>query len=145
MKNILIASLVVIFVSTQALGFQQSAPWKKFSPPAGKFSILMPSEPTPEVRDVDTAVGTLKLYLFAASTSSGYFLASYGDYPSAPADSNEAESVLDGVRDGIVNGSNSELVSENRFSFYSHPARACHQKDGPGQSDYLSLESLSGR
>jgi hypothetical protein len=123
MKKILTASLVVVFVSTVAFGFQQGAPWKKFSPPAGKFSIIMPSEPTPEVEDVETDVGTMKLHLFSASTSNGYVLASYGDYPSAPADSNEAESVLDGVRDGIVNGSNSELVSENKFSFYSHPAR----------------------
>jgi len=123
MKKMLTASLVVIFLSTLALGFQQGAAWKKFSPPLGRFSVLMPSEPTAEVKDVETKVGMLKLHQFSASTGSGYFLASYGDYPSAPADSNEAESVLDGVLSGIVNGSNSELVSETKFSFYSNPAR----------------------
>jgi hypothetical protein len=123
MKKILLASLVVVSLSTLAFGLQQGAPWQKFNSPEGKFNVLMPSEPTLEVRDVDSAVGMLKLYLYSTSTSSGYFLASYGDYPTAPKDANEAESVLDGVRDGIVSGSKSELVSEKKISLYGYPGR----------------------
>ena len=96
---------------------------EKIQPAFGEVQCPHAVRTTAEVKDVETKVGMLKLHLFSASTGSGYFLASYGDYPSAPADSNEAESVLDGVLSGIVNGSNSELVSETRFSFYSYPAR----------------------
>ena len=123
LKKILIASLVVIFVNTLAFAFQRDAPWERFNSPEGNFNILMPSKPAIDLKDVDTAVGTLKLHLFSASTDTGYFLVSYGDYPSAPADLNDAESVLNGVRDGIVNGSTSELVSEKKISLYSYPGR----------------------
>jgi hypothetical protein len=123
LKKILIAPLLVVLVSTLAFGFQQGALWEKFNSPEGKFNILMPSKPTLEVRDVDSAVGKLTIYLYSTSNSTGYFLASYGDYPTAPKDANEAESVLDGVREGIQKGSKSEIVSEKKILIDTYPGR----------------------
>jgi hypothetical protein len=123
LKKILIAPLLVVLVSTPAFGFQQGALWEKFNSPEGKFNILVPSKPALEVRDVDSSLGKLTLYLYTTSNSSGYFLASYGDYPVAPKDANQAESVLDGVRDGIQTGSKSEIVSEKKISLDSYPGR----------------------
>lgn len=123
LKKILIAPLLVVLVSTPAFGFQQDALWEKFNSPEGKFNILMPSKPTLEVKEVDSSLGKLTLYLYSTSNSTGYFLASYGDYPVGPKDANEAESVLDGVRDGIQKGSTSEIVSEKKILIASYPGR----------------------
>jgi len=72
---------------------------------------------------IDSSLGKLTIYLYSTSNSSGYFLASYGDYPVGPKDANQAESVLDGVRDGIQTGSKSEIVSEKKILLDSYPGR----------------------
>jgi len=123
LKKILFAPLIVALVSTLAFGLQQDAPWEKFNSPEGKFNVLMPSKPTLEVSDVDSSVGKLTLYRYSTSNSTGYFLASYGDYPTAPKDANEAESVLDRAREGISEGSKSEIVSEKRILIAGYPGR----------------------
>ena len=145
LNKILTASLLVVLVSTLAVGFQQGALWEKFNSPEGKFNILMPSKPALEVRDVDSSLGKLTLYLYSTSNSSGYFLASYGDYPVGPKDANQAESVLDGVRDGVLKGSTSELGSPRRkISLDDLPGPGLHQQENASRrSDDLQLEEFT--
>jgi hypothetical protein len=123
LKKILIAPLLVVLVSTLAFGFQQGALWEKFNSPEGKFNILAPSKLALKVGEVDSVQGKLTLYLYSTSNSSGYFLASYGDYLVGPKDANEAESVLDGVRDGIQAGTKTEIVSEKKILIDGYPGR----------------------
>ena len=118
-----IVCLLIVFIKTAALGQPQADKWEKFSSPEGKFNILTPSKPKLDVKDVESAQGTLKLYFYGASGTAGFFAASYGDYTLEAKTADEKATVLDGVRNGINKGINGKLVSERKISLYGYPGR----------------------
>jgi hypothetical protein len=89
----------------------------------GRFSVSMPSKPEQGERDVDSAVGKLKLHTFGASNDVGQFMVSYADYPTEAASAAQQESVLDGVRGGVLKGLQAELISETKVSTKGYPGR----------------------
>jgi hypothetical protein len=120
--------ILALLTYTVAYGIKQPgpaepAPWEKFSSPEGRFTLLMPAKPTVSTRDVDTKVGKLTLYSYAAGNSVAFFGGSFADYPTAARDVAHAEEVLDGVRDGVLKGSESKLISEKKISVKGHPGR----------------------
>lgn len=123
LKKTFAAVLVVVLTGTLAFGFQEPAKWERFNSPEGRFNILMPKKPEVEVKDVDSAIGKLTLYAYSASTVTGYYLVSYGDYPVEPKDVAQREKVLDGVRSGVLNGLEAKMDSEKKITLGEHPGR----------------------
>ena len=128
LKRTCAALLLALQTCTVAFGLQQTgpsgpAPWEKFSSPEGRFSVLMPAPRQASSREVDTPFGKLTVYVYDASSSLGYFTVTYVDYPVAAKDAAHAEEVLDGVRDGVMEGIKGKLTSEKKISIKSHPAR----------------------
>jgi hypothetical protein len=115
LKNLRVVPIIVLLLAPIASAFQETAPWRTFNSPEGKFSVLMPTEPKLAVQDVDSAVGKLTLYSYASSSKAAYLLAAYGDYPKEPSDGAQVELVLDGVVDGVLKGIGGEKISENKI------------------------------
>jgi hypothetical protein len=124
LKKTLATSIVILLLSSLVLGFQEAEAWPTFNSPEGRFSVVMPTKPRVEVKDVDSAVGKLTLYSYSSSTAAVFLLVSFGDYPKEPADAAHKEDVLDGVRDGVLKGLGAELLSEERITIGINPGRA---------------------
>jgi len=122
MKKTPSAMLIVLICSAIAFGFQLPSGWISFSSPEGRFSVGAPAKPQEDVKDIDSVVGKLQLHSFATSTAIAYFMVSYGDYPNEPA-ADRREAVLDGVRDGVINGLAGELISETKITINGYPGR----------------------
>ena len=102
------APLLILLTWTSAFAQQAPAVWEKFTSPEGRFHVLMPAKPSVETKEVDSPVGKLTLYAYSASNDSGYFLASFGDYPAEPKDAANVETVLDSVQAGVLKGIEAE-------------------------------------
>ena len=122
LKKTIATPIIVLFLSAFAFGFQLPSDWVSFKSAEGRFSVGMPKTPTPAVKDVDSALGKLQLYSFTASSSTTFYLACYGDYPTEPG-SDRQTVVLDLVRDGVVKGIEGEFIAEKVISIDGHPGR----------------------
>ncbi len=114
--------IIILLLSTFAFGWQLPADWVSYSSPDGRFSIGMPKTPVEDVKDVESVVGTLKLHSFPSTSATAHFLVSYGDYPTEPAADNR-EAILDGVRGGVIKGSEGQLISETKITLDGYPGR----------------------
>lgn len=124
MRKIPAAILFAILLFIVAPKVQSQTEWPTFDSPEGKFSVLLPTKPTVEVKEIDSAIGKLTMYAYASENNLGYFLVSFGDYPKEPVDAAQKESVLDGVRSGVVKGLEGTLQSETKITLDGHPGRA---------------------
>lgn len=122
MKSV-IAACLLLANTIAAGGFQTTMEWMKFTSPEGRFSVMLPSSPKAETKDVDTAVGKLTLYSYETSSRTAYFAVSFADYPREPPDAAGIEATLDGVRDGVLKGIDAELLSEKKISLGGHAGR----------------------
>ncbi|MFN2492296.1 MAG: hypothetical protein ABR501_05355 [Pyrinomonadaceae bacterium] len=121
-KQTLIATLLILLGHTFAFGFQTSEPWQKFSSEEGKFTILMPTKPKVEVKEVDSQIGKLTQYVYVSSTDNGLFQVSYADYTVDPP-SEKRDSVLEAIREGVITGLKAELVTQKNITLQGYPGR----------------------
>jgi hypothetical protein len=128
LKKISVATLIIVLVSSVAVAFQTDQAWPTFDSPEGRFSVVLPTKPTVEVKDIDSAVGKLTMYAYSSSNNVAYFMVSFGDYPKDPTDAAQKETVLDGVRSGVVKGLEGTLLSETKITIDGHPGRAFKAK-----------------
>jgi hypothetical protein len=108
--------------------------------PYGGFQLTFPVEPTYNYQDLETAVGTLRMYFFSYETSSVAYMMSYIDYPAdkvALADKNE---MLKGALNGYINNLKLSLQSEIKINYGNYPGLMFYANDGQKFSvirDYL--------
>ena len=136
-KKIFAISIMILLLNGAGLAFQEGVEWPTLSTPEGRFSVLMPTKPETAVRDVDTAVGKLALYTFASSNNTGQFMLSYADYPNEVSNATQQETVLDGVRGGVLKGLEAELMSETKVTLKGHPGREFRAKKMSGDSELV--------
>jgi len=122
LKNTFFLLLFVLFINLTAFS-QAKSTWKKFSSSEGKFSVLMPSEPTTEARKADSALGKLTIHLFNAESALGIFFVSYTDYPDGPDYAAQRENVLDGVQKGIAESLGVAPFAEAEIEMGGSPGR----------------------
>ncbi|MCA1592122.1 MAG: energy transducer TonB [Acidobacteria bacterium] len=108
-----------------------SKAWKEFSSAEGRFTVLLPGTPTPQVQTQDTAIGKLDVHTFTLTTSMQYGVM-FVDYPRTMEDSGAAKQFLDGARDGGVKGVNGTLLEEKETSLDGHPGRIIKVRVGDG-------------
>ncbi len=98
---------------------QENSAWISFTSHEGRFTVLMPAKPKIEVKDTDTAQGTLPLHLISASNENAYFLISYNDFPNV--DEANKQAALEAGRTGAIESMGGQLVSERKISIGSNP------------------------
>lgn len=128
LKKICSVSLLMLLCSGLVSAVQEVVvEWSRVDSLEGRFNATMPSKPEPGSREVDSAVGKLTVYTFAASNKTGYFMISYGDYPNEPTSANQ-EGVLGRVTSGVIKGLKAELISETKISLKGYPGREFRAK-----------------
>ncbi|MFN2532150.1 MAG: hypothetical protein ABR555_12720 [Pyrinomonadaceae bacterium] len=123
MKKAPVLTLVVWLACLVAAAQQDTSSWVFFESPEGRFNIMLPAKPTTNIKTVDSAVGKLSLHYYTSVNNVGSFLFSYGDYPTAPAEEEQRQNVLDGVRGGVLQVMQTKLVSETKISLRGYPGR----------------------
>lgn len=110
----------VLFGLIASVAFaQENSGWTSFTSPEGRFTVQMPTKPSIEVKDTDTAQGTLPLHLFSASNTTGYFLVTYNDYPNV--DSSNVQAALEAGQKGGVESLGGELLSTHKIALGNNP------------------------
>ncbi len=117
----ILVSAIAILVGVMGSGVvaQENSGWTSFTSPEGRFTVLMPAKPKIEVKDTDTAQGTLPLHLISASNENAYFLISYNDFPNVEEANKQA--ALEAGRTGAIESMGGELVSERKISIGNNP------------------------
>lgn len=101
-----------------------AAPWKEFSSPEGRFSVLMRGNPKQEKSQIDKPEGKIETVSYLTSTPEGRaYSVAYSDYPEAWVKTKSPADLLDGARDGAVNRIRGELLSEQKINIQGAPAR----------------------
>ncbi|HSE31531.1 MAG TPA: hypothetical protein VLA93_08125 [Pyrinomonadaceae bacterium] len=121
MKHLIAALIACLFLSSFTAARQQQE-WVTFSSPEGRFSLQFPKKPASDVKEVDSVVGKLTMYTYAASSSTVTYMASFADYPNVP-EANRQMAVLDAVRDGVVSKLEARIYDETRISMEGNPGR----------------------
>jgi len=135
LKELRVAPIIVLLLASIAFAASafQEAPWRTFTSAEGKFSVLTPTEPKTEVRDVDSAVGKLTMYSYSSSSKAAYLLVSFGDYPNEPVDADHIEQVLNGVQSGVLGSIGGETISENKIVLKGRPNSGTTPVEYPGR------------
>lgn len=116
------AVVAVLFLCSLAVP-QTPPTWQTFDSPEGRFTILMPSKPKVEVKDIDSAVGKLTMYSYSSNNNAGYYMISFGDYPNEPTDAAHSQRILEGVRGGVLKGLEAEVTTDESIPFEGYPGR----------------------
>jgi hypothetical protein len=127
----LITTLALLLAHlTQAINLQAGqSEWTVYSSKEGGFSILMPGMPKEQVSTQEVPnMGTAQIHLFVVRHESGFYMASYVDYPPlAKTDQENADSFgkgfLRSVGQGIAQGAKGKVVKETEINFGAYPGR----------------------
>jgi hypothetical protein len=109
MKRISTTILLLLVSSTQMFGMPS---WSTFTSPEGRYSILMPSEPTTSTQESTAADGTTKIpqYLATSGDSTTTYMVGYYDIPSGLVYD------FDKTRDAFVAAVKGAILSESSIS-----------------------------
>lgn len=89
-----------------------AAAWKTFSPPGGRFSILLPSDPVKQDQKNSSGYEAVNYRIVTALSSVAAMAVGYSDQPQTGAFESDPKAVLDKVRDQSIGDLNGKLVSE---------------------------------
>ena len=106
----------------------QPVEWSKVDSTEGRFRALMPSKAEPTRSEVASKGGKITLFTFSSSNKTGAYMLSYADYPNAATSPAQEQTVLDGVRDGVLRGAEAALVSETKMTLNGYPGREMRAK-----------------
>lgn len=95
--------------------------WRRYDPPEGGFSILLPGVPEPQKREAETSRGKVQVRGCLLSRGEAIYAVYVYDNPTIPAAA--ADRYLDGIRDGTVNQKLGKLLDEKKIEVEHHPAR----------------------
>lgn len=98
--------------------------WKEFSPPEGRFSVLMPGTPKYSEQEVVSGADKVIRHVYTVGSVNGKYLVMFADlspYPKTPASIRE---VLNAGRDALLaGGKDKTVISEKETTVAGHIAR----------------------
>src|SRR5262245_39994699 len=59
----------------------QAETWKEFSSPAGRFKVVMPSDPTETSETIESSLGKIERHTFTLEAGFASLRVSYSDFP----------------------------------------------------------------
>jgi hypothetical protein len=134
MKKFALTLLAMILINAASVfAFQTSTEWLKYDSREGRYSVLVPSQPTLTSQEAAAASGEkFPQYLASSSDQNALYLVAYFDL--APG----ATFSLDKARDGMLKAVNGTLVSEGSISLGGRPGRELKAAvTGPDGVDYV--------
>ncbi len=114
MRTKTVATIFILVYAALAYGVQGE--WIKFSSPEGRFSVLLPHQPTLD-KDTNTLITTYSFMSLAAGMA---FTGTYADIPSIDSD---PDTFLKDTRDVIVSKTGPMTGSDEKISLDSYPGR----------------------
>lgn len=133
-------ALVVLFLIGAGPGFsfQNSSEWIRYESTAGRYSVLLPVQPTLSSQESFTAAGKKVIqYRATASDGNATFLIGYYDYFSGTTFS------FDKARDGIVGKIKGTLLSDRAIRLENHRGRELKiSARGPDGTELLDRARL---
>lgn len=112
------SAITLVLFAFVAQASAQTLSWERFSPPGGRFSVLMPGRPMTEEQSKETRVGKVVMHFFTSGTEKGIFIAAYADYQMG-----NVKQELDANRDSFLKGMKATLVSESDIKLQENPGR----------------------
>ncbi|MCF6278702.1 MAG: hypothetical protein L3J16_08140 [Anaerolineales bacterium] len=101
--------------------------WPEFSSDTGKFAVLLPQTPTEEVQTASSASGEITVHMYIVEDVGTAYAVMYNDYPvdlgMASLDEAGVNDVLDGSRDGALDGVSGEIVNESSIKIGDYIGR----------------------
>jgi hypothetical protein len=118
MKKIAAMSLI-LFAVAFAAAFQGAGEWIKFESTPGRFSVLMPAQPTEQKEAKESPYGPYTTTLFISNGKGETYLAGWVDYD--PKFNFDGQKELDANRDNFVKAIKGTLGSTTRITFKDNP------------------------
>jgi hypothetical protein len=124
----MIARLVLLYICFSIGSAAAQTKWVEYRPAGGGFRVEMPQTPQVESRTLQHKLGPLLMTQAAVDFSDRSFSLSYLDMPKDKIRNTNSDAILDGARDGAVNGmaiegNKATLRSEHRLTVNGAPAR----------------------
>ena len=114
MKKILIHLCIAVAMFVCVSSVQGQDAWAKFAPEGGKFSILMPGEPKPQIQTADSPNGPYTTYLYTAVADGTLYLVGWVDYDRSFIFGVQAE--INANRDNFIKGVKGTLITEKSIT-----------------------------
>jgi hypothetical protein len=113
-----LAAILVLMIATLASGFEPAADWVRYTSAEGRYSVLVPQQPSLKSQEATASTGEkFTQYMAQTSDADSYYMLSYFDYTPDMAFS------LDKGRDGMVSAVKGTLLSEQAISLGGQPGR----------------------
>lgn len=124
-KNIIAIIVGGILLILTVLGtlVPEESSWEEYASTEGRFSVLLPGNPSEKVETMNTAAGPIDLHLFSVHGNDFEYSLAYNDYPDSLIQDVGPDAMLDRVRDGFVAGVKGKLLSELIISLDEYPGR----------------------
>ncbi|MFN6495490.1 MAG: hypothetical protein RMX65_000265 [Nostoc sp. DedQUE01] len=122
--------------------------WKLFTPPDGRFSILMPGSPNRETQFQKTYMGEINLEIFVAQPPKQQvaYIVTYNDFPYSYGEMSDPQAVLNNARDMAVKTTKSNLISQRNIrSSNNHPGKEIEYINSGGKITKSRMYVAEGR
>ena len=103
--------------------FDEKPAWAEFSSPEGGFKLLMPGDPVKQTLTLESPAGKIVHNVFTAAKGGVFCLVDYADLPKAAADTADAKTFFDQVRDELLKVFQGKLGGETAITLDGHPGR----------------------
>ena len=99
------------------------AEWKEFHSTPGRFTVMLPGDPTEDSSQVTTAIGPVDVHMFHHDEIFLSFLVGYSDLPDRPDMVYNTDKMFDGSRNEVVRKVNARVISEQPITVDGNPGR----------------------
>ncbi|MFW9257229.1 hypothetical protein [Nostoc sp. CALU 546] len=122
--------------------------WKLYTPPDGRFSILMPGSPNRNTQSQKTYMGEINLEIFVAEPPKQQvaYIVAYNDFPYSYGEMADPQAVLNNARDMALKTTKSNLISQRNIrSSNNHPGKEIEYINSGGKITKSRMYVAEGR
>ncbi|MGJ5629316.1 hypothetical protein [Nostoc sp. CALU 1950] len=122
--------------------------WKLYTPPDGRFSILMPGSPNRNTQSQKTYMGEINLEIFVAEPPKQQvaYIVAYNDFPYSYGEMADPQAVLNNARDMALKTTKSNLISQRNIrSSNNHPGKEIEYINSGGKITKSRMYIAEGR
>ncbi|MEH2265029.1 hypothetical protein [Nostoc sp.] len=122
--------------------------WKVYTPPDGRFTILMPGNPNRNTQFQKTYMGEITLEIFFAQPPKQEvaYIVAYNDFPYSYGQITDPQAVLNNARDMALKTTKSNLISQRNIrSYNNHPGKEIEYINSGGKITINRMYIAQGR
>ncbi|MEH1918645.1 hypothetical protein [Nostoc sp.] len=122
--------------------------WKLYTPPDGRFTILMPGSPNRNTEYQKTYMGEIALEIFVAQPPKQQvaYIVAYNDFPYSYGQMADPQAVLNNARDMALKTTKSNLISQRNIrSYNNHPGKEIEYINSGGKITISRMYVAEGR